>query len=635
MEYPRTTVLLPVGPPELVVDYRQQGQRTLRLRCVRAQSHHCGAHGGALYLPRTTGGSKTRVVVGGWQRQGGPGAAQSRLLCRASPGSSRSDWRTFDEARAFARSLGLESNEEWRDWSKSKEKPSDIPAGPDRFYKDEGWLSWGDFLGYNEGYVPGGWRDFEEARDFARSLGLESYEEWKEWSKSREKPSDIPAGPDRFYKVEGWLSYGDFLGYGKGYVPGEYLPFEEARGYVWRLGLKSVTEWWEWSKSKEKPQDIPSSPDYLYKDEGWLSWGDFLGYDEGYVPGECLPFEEAREYVWRLGLKSVTEWWEWSKSKEKPQDIPSHPELLYKDEGWLSWGDFLGYDEGYVEGEYRSFEEARGYVWTLDLKSQKEWWEWSKSKEKPQDIPSHPELLYKDEGWLSWPDFLGYKKGHVAKTRTMPKRLSFTDALGYVWNLGLKSHEDWLEFVKSKEKPQDIPSHPELLYKDKGWKSWGDFLGYKEGHVPGDWQNFQEARDYVWTLGLKNNKEWWEWSKSGEKPSDIPAGPDRFYKDEGWLSWGDFLGYTTKDTRRVIGRIFRRRGTMSGPSASRIKRNGGSGAIAGRGLPTSLPTLTNSTRAKGGRAGATSSGSTRDTCRVIGRIFRRRGTMQGASASSQ
>ena len=124
------------------------------------------------------------------------------------------EYLPFEEAREYARSLGLESCEEWREWSKSGEKPSDIPARPDQFYKDEGWLSYGDFLGYNEGYVPGEWRPFEEAQDYVRALGLKSAKEWKEWSKSEEKPVDIPATPDRIYKAEGWLSWPDFLGYG-------------------------------------------------------------------------------------------------------------------------------------------------------------------------------------------------------------------------------------------------------------------------------------------------------------------------------------------------------------------------------------------------------------------------------------
>jgi len=36
--------------------------------------------------------------------------------------------------------------------------------------------------------------------------------------------------------------------------------------------------------------------------------------------------------------------------------------------------------------------------------------------------------------------------------------------------------------------------------------------------------------------------EWREYCKSGKKPINIPASPDKTYKNKGWISWGDFLG---------------------------------------------------------------------------------------------
>ena len=452
------------------------------------------------------------------------------------------EWRDFEEAREHVWILGLKSRDEWRAWSKSEKRPPDIPTAPDQVYKGEGWLSWGDFLGFNKGYeyVAVEWRDFEEARNHVWSLGLKSQEEWQEWSKSKKKPPDIPSAPDQVYKGEGWLSWGDFLGFNKGYeyVAVEWRDFEEARDCVWSLGLKSQDEWTEWSKSEMRPPDIPSAPDKVYKGEGWLSWGDFLGYNKGYVAGEWRDFEEAREHVWILGLKSQDEWKEWSKTKKRPPDIPKAPDTVYKGEGWLSWGDFLGFNKGYVAGEWRDFEEAREHVWSLGLKSKEEWKELSKSGERPPDVPSDPDRVYKGEGWLSWGDFLGYNKGYVAG-----EWRDFEEARNCVWILGLKSWDEWQEWSKSEERPHDIPSNPDQFYKGEGWLSWGDFLGYNKGKVAGEWRDFEEARDCVWSLGLKSHDEWKEWSKSQKKPHDIPSRPDSVYKGEGWLSWGDFLGY--------------------------------------------------------------------------------------------
>ena len=414
---------------------------------------------------------------GAWERKAG--RAPSHALSSASGSPGDIDWGTFEEARAFARSLGLESRQDWVEWCMSADRPQDIPVDPSLIYGGEGgpWQGWPDFLGY-------------ELRGSC--------------SRSR-----------------GWRS------------------FEEARRFAWGLGLESVKEWWEWSKSGLRPPDIPSNPARDYEEEGWLSWGDFLGY----VAVEMRPFEEARDYARSLGLKSTEEWWDWSKSGLRPRDIPSHPNRVYEEEGWLSYGDFLGYRPGYVEGGWRTFEDARDYMWILGLKSQKEWHEWCKSDQKPHDIPYSPDQLYKEEGWLSWGDFLGYWPGHVARKRGTTEKRSFTEARDYVRRLGLKSKKEWNEWSKSGERPSDIYSAPDKFYKGKGWLSWGDFLGFDEGYDAGaDWRSFEEARDFVRGLKLKSVKEWWEWSKSDDKPQDIPSHPEEVYKGKGWKTWGDFLG---------------------------------------------------------------------------------------------
>ncbi len=103
------------------------------------------------------------------------------------------DWRPFEEAREYVRSLGITSNTEYREWSKTSQRPPDIPSTPDRVYKDE-WTNWRDFLGTGDAF-PDTWRPFEEAREFARGLGLTSYKEWLAWCRSGQKPPDIPATP--------------------------------------------------------------------------------------------------------------------------------------------------------------------------------------------------------------------------------------------------------------------------------------------------------------------------------------------------------------------------------------------------------------------------------------------------------
>ncbi len=57
------------------------------------------------------------------------------------------------------------------------------------------------------------------------------------------------------------------------------------------------------------------------------------------------------------------------------------------------------------------------------------------------------------------------------------------------------------------------------------------------------WRPFEEAREHVRSLNLKSQKEWREYSRRGNRPSDIPTAPDRVYEDDGWQGFSDAPGY--------------------------------------------------------------------------------------------
>ncbi len=61
-------------------------------------------------------------------------------------------YRSFKEARAFVHKLNLKGETEWRQYCKGElpgkpDKPDDIPAGPQRIYKNKGWTGMRDWLG--------------------------------------------------------------------------------------------------------------------------------------------------------------------------------------------------------------------------------------------------------------------------------------------------------------------------------------------------------------------------------------------------------------------------------------------------------------------------------------------------------
>ena len=124
------------------------------------------------------------------------------------------------------------------------------------------------------------------------------------------------------------------------------LPFEVARAIVRKLKLKGIKEWRAWSKAGKRPSNIPGSPHQTYRDDGWISYPDWLGY-EGRAVGKMLPFAVARAIVRKLKLKGKKEWQAWSKSGQRPSNIPANPARAYRDDGWISMPDWLGYESRY------------------------------------------------------------------------------------------------------------------------------------------------------------------------------------------------------------------------------------------------------------------------------------------------
>jgi hypothetical protein len=64
---------------------------------------------------------------------------------------------------------------------------------------------------------------------------------------------------------------------------------------------------------------------------------------------------------------------------------------------WIDIYDFLGTGNRPHATNFRSFIEAREFARSLGLKSQKEWFDFTKSGKKPNDVPSNPRIVYSKE----------------------------------------------------------------------------------------------------------------------------------------------------------------------------------------------------------------------------------------------
>ena len=121
--------------------------------------------------------------------------------------------------------------------------------------------------------------------------------------------------------------------------------------------------------------------------------------------------------------------------------------------------------------------------------------------------------------------------------------MSFKKAKKFVLKLNLKNQKDWMKYSKSGKKPDNLPGNPERIYKGKGWKNLGHFLGTKTiATKERKYKSYEEAKKYIKKFKFRSGNEFIKFAKSKKCPSNIPIMVRGVYKNKGWVSMGDFLG---------------------------------------------------------------------------------------------
>jgi hypothetical protein len=509
--------------------------------------------------PRGAYKDKGWVSMGDWL---GTGIVAPHLLA----------YRSFKDARNFVHSLKLKDGDEWRAYCAGltyhlEKLPKDIPKNPNQTYADSGWAGMGDWLG--NGFVAHSlrnYRAFHDARKFVRALGLTSETEWRAYCKAGltgkpALPSDIPRAPRVKYSSSGWISWGDWLGTAAiSASKRDYWDYQTAQRFVQALGLKSQKEWIEYIKDEmpslpPKPPNLPGNPERVYKGKGWRGVGMWLG--TGRIADQFRiyrSFDDALSFVRPLKLRSGRDWRHFCTSG-KPDDIPAKPDVTYRDKGWVSMGHWLGTGSTAPRLRkhtiYPSFEDARSFARSLNLRTQRDWEAFCRGKilglpAFPENMSKSPASTYNSRGWKDFSDWLG--------TNKPPKKRvwrPFSDARAFARSLNLPNQKAWGDYCSGKlthlgPRPPDIPRNPSQVYKE--WSGLSDWLG-THNLAPGEreYTDFRSARDVARSLKLKDRAAWRSFMTVAIKSGDgrlrsIPACPDQYYKTSGWVSWGDWLG---------------------------------------------------------------------------------------------
>lgn len=164
-----------------------------------------------------------------------------------------------------------------------------------------------------------------------------------------------------------------------------------------------------------------------------------------------VSYEQCKEWAMKNGIKSVGDY---TKAK-RPPEIPYAPHQVYKSQGWTDWKSFLG-------TSFPSYEVSKAVVQSMGIKTSKDF----PKSVREKNIPLCPQKTYKEKGWVDWSDYLGTKNTHTKKF------VSLEECQKWAKKNKIKTSK---EYQKSRDS-SNMPARPDIVYKDKGWISWKDFL---------------------------------------------------------------------------------------------------------------------------------------------------------------
>ena len=135
---------------------------------------------------------------------------------------------------------------------------------------------------------------------------------------------------------------------------------------------------------------------------------------------------------------------------------------------------------------------------------------------------------------------------------------------GGAWQSTRNAREASSKLSNRGESVLELREMPRVTVKDSEGTGTGTADRGDGGKIKGTFLPFEEARATVRTIKLGGWEEWYAWRKSGQRPSNIPANPDKVYATTGGSRCRTGLG--TRDALAVCSPL-QRRGRSSGSSS--------------------------------------------------------------------
>lgn len=468
----------------------------------------------------------------------------------------KKEWMSFDEARKEVRKIGFKSMREYYKTKNNYKILDSIPFRPKLKYKKE-WAGYRDWLWSEGKYLP-----FQEVKNLARQLGIQSASQWYKWAKSGNLPKKVPVGISQIYKDE-WVSWYDFFGK----KPKNFISYKKAKKLMEKLNIKSEKEYY---KLDRNIYDLPGHPEEVYQ-KRWKNWDIFLNKDRRnrrriYTINHDYFKKFSHDMAYILGLIFADGY-----IGERSIGITLHKNDTYLLQKVL---DKLGYS-----GVIHSCNDINcGYFRIESIHIVKDIIKVFKHGKKylRHGFPQIPKKYLPDfiRGFWDGDGCIYYDtNGKSYRSSLACAHLDLLTRTHLILKTNIKNFGGAIsKTVQSKGKiicghplshesivyhlvlgPNDTrrlrdfmystPSDIKMIRKyEKFVKAGKIYLAPEDRR--GSYWGFYAARKYVRKLNIKTIKEWNKYCASGNKPDNIPSIPKRIYKE--WSGYKDWFGNKRK-----------------------------------------------------------------------------------------
>ena len=312
---------------------------------------------------------------------------------------SHEEMLSYEQVQAYAKKNRIKSMRQWFAFHNESKggapRPRNIPGDPSKYFQRRNkWGGWPSFLGTTTKAtqtVKSEFKDLAACKQWFINQKIYTVAQFRELSKSGNRPSEIPAAPNKKYGVK----YSDIL------CPkvSSYVSYEEAKDLVLKFGFKSSIAFREGRKENiDKLGCIPSNPEKWYEGD-WVSWPKFLNTSlkKAHALNYFRSLVECKAWFQENKIYTIIQFREMSKKGLRPDDIPSTPDKKYG----------VKYSELLCDKKdlYLEYEEAKSLVSELNIGNKSGYRKFYKENVETTLLPSNPERIY-DKNWISWDVFL-------------------------------------------------------------------------------------------------------------------------------------------------------------------------------------------------------------------------------------